>query len=68
MSSVKKIVIFRALKLGDMLCSIPAIRGIRKLHPDAHIALTGHPQMEALFSRYGSPGPCSLLGDHSLQS
>jgi len=53
MSSVKKIVIFRALKLGDMLCSIPAIRGIRKLHPDAHIALTGHPQMEALFSRYG---------------
>ena len=52
MSSIERVIIFRALKLGDMLCSIPAIRGVRNAFPSAHIALAGHPQMGLLFSRY----------------
>lgn len=52
MSSIEKIVILRALKLGDMLCSIPSIRAMRNKFPNAHISLVSHPQMEHLFSRF----------------
>lgn len=49
---MKKIGIFRALQLGDMLCSIPAVRALRAAHPDAHITLLGLPWGKDLVQRF----------------
>jgi ADP-heptose:LPS heptosyltransferase len=40
-SEVKRIGIFRALYLGDMLCIIPTVRAIRRAFPQATIYLIG---------------------------
>jgi ADP-heptose:LPS heptosyltransferase len=46
------IVIFRALKLGDMLCSLPALQAVRNRYTDAKITLVTHPSMNTLFERF----------------
>lgn len=50
--SIQKIVIFRALQLGDLLCSIPAFRALRTAYPEAHITLVGLPWAESLLTRF----------------
>ncbi len=51
-SSIKKIAIFRALQLGDFLCSIPAVRSLKSYCRSADIYLIGLPGSESLVSRF----------------
>jgi ADP-heptose:LPS heptosyltransferase len=48
----KKIGIFRALQLGDLLCAIPAIRAIKKAYPFSEITLIGLPWGASFVRRF----------------
>jgi len=50
--STRKVAIFRALNLGDLLCSIPALRAVRRALPAASIALVGLDGMRPLMRRF----------------
>lgn len=49
---IKKIGILRALQLGDLLCSIPAIRALKLAMPDSEIFLIGLPNASGFVQRF----------------
>src|SRR5690606_27384966 len=49
-----KILIFRALKIGDMLCALPAIKNLHEFFTQSSISIVALPYMVPFLERYST--------------
>lgn len=50
---IRRVLVLRALMLGDMICAVPALRSMRRAWPAARICVMGVPASREYLSRIG---------------